>query len=73
MTQHFTFREEMLEKYDEDSYEMVMGLFDAMPLAGKIEQKFICMHGGISPDLNKIDQINSINRFQEVPLEGLYW
>lgn len=31
------------------------------------------MHGGISPELKKIDQINKIDRFWEPPLEGLMW
>jgi len=30
------------------------------------------MHGGIARELTKLDQINSINRFIEVPLEGIF-
>ena len=41
-----------------------MEMFDAMPLSAQIENKFICMHGGISPDLDKVEKINSaIDRF----------
>lgn len=29
------------------------------------------MHGGISPELKKIDQINKFDRFKEPPLDGL--
>ena len=48
-----------------------MDLFDSMPLACIVDDKYIAMHGGISPDLKKVDEINSIDRFQEVPLEGM--
>ena len=51
MTEHFTFREEVLDKYDEDSelYDLFMESFDAMPLAANVNGDYLCMHGGISP------------------------
>lgn len=42
-----------------------------MPLACVIDEKYLAMHGGISPDIGKIDEINKIDRFKEVPLEGI--
>jgi diadenosine tetraphosphatase ApaH/serine/threonine PP2A family protein phosphatase len=29
------------------------------------------MHGGISPELKKIDQVNKLERLKEPPLDGL--
>ena len=42
-----------------------MDCFDALPLSCVINNKFICMHGGINEELaNKgISEINKINRF----------
>lgn len=73
MTEMFTFREEVLQtpSYDEEVYEMFMDVFDSLPIAAKIDNKYLCMHGGISPDLKKVEDINSVNRFQEIPLDGL--
>ena len=30
------------------------------------------MHGGISPEIKKIDSINSFDRFVEPPLTGIF-
>ena len=29
------------------------------------------MHGGVSPNMKNLDEINKMDRFKEVPLEGL--
>lgn len=72
MTEAFTFREEVLERFDLEVYEMFMEVFDALPVSALIAKKYLAMHGGISPDLQKLEQINDMNRFQEIPLEGIF-
>ena len=62
----------MIDHYDEQTYETFLEVFDALPLACVIEDKYLAMHGGISPDINKIEEINEIDRFQEVPLSGVF-
>lgn len=42
-----------------------------MPVSAIIEEKIICMHGGLSPDLIDIQQINSITRPTDVPDNGM--
>lgn len=32
ITEHFTFRQEVLDKFDMEVYELIMGCFDHMPL-----------------------------------------
>ncbi len=36
-----------------------------------IEDKIICMHGGLSPDLSNLDQIRNINRPTNIPDNGI--
>ena len=48
-----------------------MDLFDSMRLACVVDDKYLAMHGGISPDLQHVDEINHVDRFQEVPLDGI--
>ena len=72
MTESFTFREEVLERYDVEVYDLFMEAFDSLPIAALVAKKYLAMHGGISPSLTKIEQINQINRFDEIPLEGIF-
>jgi serine/threonine-protein phosphatase 2B catalytic subunit len=72
MTENFTFRQEVLDRYDEQTYEIFLEVFNALPLACIVDEKYLAMHGGISPDITKIEEINLIDRFQEVPLEGAF-
>lgn len=65
MTEMFTFRDEVIDTpgYDEEVYELFMDVFDAIPVACKIDNKYLAMHGGISPDIDLIEDINKANRF----------
>jgi len=50
MTEHFTFRNEVLTKYREEQiYELFLECFESMPLAAVVNNDYLCMHGGISP------------------------
>jgi len=40
-----------------------MDAFDLFPLACVINDKFIGLHGGISPFLRKLEDINKVDRF----------
>lgn len=49
MTEHFTFRNEILQKFeDEEIYELFIECFEAMPIAADVNNDYLCMHGGIS-------------------------
>ena len=47
-----------------------MESFDSMPIAAVVNSDYLCMHGGISPELAEISDIDTINRFIEPPLKG---
>ena len=61
MTTHFTFREEVIQKYDSDVYKEIITSFNSMPLCVIADNKYICMHGGISRELKKIEDITKID------------
>ena len=35
-------------------------IFDYLSLAAVIEDKILCVHGGLSPSVNTLDDVNSI-------------
>ncbi|ELP95218.1 serine/threonine protein phosphatase 2B catalytic subunit A1, putative [Entamoeba invadens IP1] len=75
MTERFGFKSECLTKYDFETYNIFIKTFECLPLAATISRSvgdFFCCHGGISPNLNKIEEINKIFRFTEVPSSGLF-
>ncbi|XP_071692158.1 serine/threonine-protein phosphatase PP1 isozyme 6-like isoform X1 [Rutidosis leptorrhynchoides] len=45
--------------------------FNCLPVAALIDEKILCMHGGLSPDLISLDQIKNIPRPIDVPDQGL--
>lgn len=55
MTESFTFREEVLDRYDVEVYDLFMDVFDALPISALVAKKYLAMHGGISPELSKIE------------------
>ena len=45
-------------------------LFDYLPLTAVVENQYFCLHGGLSPSLDTLDDIRKISRVQETPCEG---
>ena len=58
MTSYFNFRSECLHKYDQEIYDVFMDSFDHMPVACVINGKFLAVHGGISPELKTVSEID---------------
>jgi serine/threonine-protein phosphatase 2B catalytic subunit len=77
MTNAYTFKMECVKKYNMEMYERFMYAFDCMPLAATLRCKnmgtFFCVHGGLSPDIDTLDDIRNIDRFEEVPDDGPMW
>lgn len=71
MTAFFNFREECEYKYDVGIYNAFMEAFDTLPLCATINNKYFAVHGGISPDLRRLEDLASVERMQETPRQGL--
>ena len=51
--------------------DRVTELFNFLPVAALIDDKILCMHGGLSPDLKSINNITEIQRPTDIPDTGL--
>ncbi|GIQ82616.1 hypothetical protein KIPB_003782 [Kipferlia bialata] len=73
----FNFRLETVKKLGVELYELILKVFQAMPLAAVVDGKFFCVHGGIGPSIKTLDDIARLNRFCEPanpgPMTDLLW
>lgn len=58
-------------KYSVMLWRAFSDVFNCLPIAAIIEHKIFCIHGGISPELEDLNQIAMMERPQEVPESGL--
>ncbi|CCE65760.1 hypothetical protein TPHA_0M01850 [Tetrapisispora phaffii CBS 4417] len=72
ITQSYGFYTECLNKYGSSSkvWQYITDLFDYLILCCVIDDRLFCVHGGLSPNVQTIDQIKIIDRFREIPHDG---
>lgn len=71
ITQVYGFYDECLRKYgNANVWKIFTDFFDYLPLTALIENQIFCLHGGLSPSIDTLDNIRALDRVQEVPHEG---
>ncbi|EGZ21281.1 hypothetical protein PHYSODRAFT_492613 [Phytophthora sojae] len=70
----YGFRNECRVKYGISAYYHFLSCFQSMPVAALSPTprgNILCVHGGISPELKTIEDIQAIDRRREIPTTGL--
>ncbi|KAJ5075015.1 serine/threonine-protein phosphatase pp2a-related [Anaeramoeba ignava] len=67
------FYKECVKKYGSiHPWKYSCQVFNYLPIAAIIDGSIFCIHGGLSPRINTIDQIRGIDRMKEIPEKGSF-
>ena len=67
----YGFYDECKRRYNVRIWRSFTDLFNWLPVAAIIDEKILCMHGGLSPELKNIQSIQEISRPTDIPDTGL--
>ncbi|CAL4999163.1 unnamed protein product [Urochloa decumbens] len=67
----YGFYDECKRRFSVRLWKVFTDCFNCLPVAAVIDDKILCMHGGLSPDLDSLSRIREIQRPVDVPDQGL--
>lgn len=67
----YGFYDECKRRYSIKLWKSFIDCFNCLPIAAIVDDKILCMHGGLSPELSNMEQIRRILRPVDVPDTGL--
>jgi serine/threonine-protein phosphatase PP1 catalytic subunit len=67
----YGFYDECKRRFNVRLWKIFTDCFNCLPVAALIDDRILCMHGGISPELKSLDQIRNIARPMDIPESGL--
>ncbi|KAF8105466.1 hypothetical protein N665_0157s0052 [Sinapis alba] len=67
----YGFYDECKRRFNVRLWKIFTDCFNCLPVAALIDDKILCMHGGLSPELENLNQIREIQRPTEIPDNGL--
>lgn len=71
ITQVYGFYDECVKKYgNANPWKYCTEIFDYLTLAALVDERILCVHGGLSPQVKQLDQLRLIDRVQEIPHSG---
>ncbi|AAS53014.2 AER334Cp [Eremothecium gossypii ATCC 10895] len=71
VTRVYGFYDECKRRCNIKTWKLLIDTFNTLPLAAIVAGKIFCVHGGLSPVLNSMDEIRHVSRPTDVPDFGL--
>lgn len=67
----YGFYDECKRRFNVRLWKIFSECFNCLPVAAVVDEKILCMHGGLSPELKQLEQIKEIPRPTDIPDNGL--
>ncbi|GMG46474.1 unnamed protein product [Ambrosiozyma monospora] len=71
ITRAYGFYDECKRRTNLKTWKIFIDTFNTLPIAAVVASKIFCVHGGLSPVMNSLDEIRNIKRPTDVPDYGL--
>ncbi len=60
MNQYYGFRDELIQHFPEKFFDVIIGLYELLPVAAVINDRYFMVHGGIPSSIETIEEIKEI-------------
>ena len=67
----YGFYDECKKRYTVKLWKIFTDCFNCLPVAAVLDDRILCMHGGLSSELERVEQIKNILRPSDIPEQGL--
>ena len=67
----YGFYDECKRRYSIRLWKVFSDVFNCLPVSAIVDEKILCMHGGLSPEMERLQQITDLHRPCDVPDVGL--
>ncbi|CAE8602269.1 unnamed protein product [Polarella glacialis] len=71
ITRIYGFYDECKRRFNMKLWKSFCDVFNCLPVSALIDERILCMHGGLSPELSHFDEIRRLARPTDVPDSGL--
>ena len=72
LTSYYGFFREVTGKYSSNVYDAFVDVFHQLPLCAVLGGKILCLHGGISPEWDTIEQLEAMQKPEEISGPGIF-
>ncbi|CAD7948210.1 unnamed protein product [Amoebophrya sp. A120] len=71
ITRIYGFYDDCKRRYNVKLWKHFCDMFNCLPMAAVIDEKILCIHGGLSPHIHSLDDLKNFVRPTDVPDQGV--